>query len=141
MGDSVRGQEVFFDLEGPAACAKCHAVGGVGGEIGPELTEVAGTRVARFIIESILEPSVEIASGYETELIQTTAGRILDGVVSRQTTDSLWLASAEGSVTALALTDIERRAVQELSLMPGNLAEVLSVTDVHDLLAFLMTLR
>ena len=140
-GDSLRGRDLFFDVEGPAPCAKCHTVGEEGGDVGPELTSVAGTRTARFIVESILEPSAEIASGYENELLQTTDGRILDGVVRRETADSLWLANAEGALTPLALTSIQRRQAQEVSLMPGNLAEVLSVTDVHDILAYLRTLR
>jgi putative heme-binding domain-containing protein len=89
----------------------------------------------------VLQPSVEIASGYESILIQTAAGQILDGVVQRETSDSLWLASAEGEVMVLAVTDIARRRIQEVSLMPGNLAEVLTVTQLHDLLAYLLTLQ
>ncbi len=137
----MQGREVFFDRDGPAACAKCHLVQESGGDVGPELTSVAGTRTAQFIVESVLQPSIEIASGYESILIQTTAGRILDGVVQRETSDSLWLATAEGDVMAFAVVDIARRRTQEISLMPGNLAEVLTVLELHDLLAYLMTLR
>ena len=140
-GDSIQGREIFFDLEGPAPCAKCHLVQESGGDVGPELTSVAGTRTAQFIVESVLQPSVEIASGYESILIQTVAGRILDGVVQRETSDSLWLASADGEVMVLAVVDIARRRTQEVSLMPGNFAEVLTVTQLHDLLAYLLTLQ
>ncbi len=140
-GDSLRGREMFFDLAGPAPCAKCHRVGERGGAVGPELTSVAGTRTVRFIVESILRPSEEIASGYESILIQTTDGRILDGIVTRETDDSLWLATSLGEELSLALADIARRRIQELSLMPDNLAEVITVTELHDLLAFLQTLR
>jgi hypothetical protein len=41
----------------------------------------------------------------------------------------------------LAVADIARRRIQEVSLMPGNLAEVLTVTQLHDLLAYLLTLQ
>ncbi len=140
-GDSLRGREIFFDLEGPASCAKCHLVGDRGGDVGPELSAVAGTRTAQFIVESVLQPSVEIASGYETILIQTSDGRILDGVIRRETSDSLWLATSEGDELAFPLTSIARRRTQEVSLMPGNLAEVLTVSELHDLLAFLLTLQ
>lgn len=92
-GDPVRGRELFFDATGPAACGVCHRVDGEGGEIGPDLTQVAGTRTAQFIVESLLEPDANIAGGYE------------------------------------------------MSLMPGNLAEMLTVQEFHDLLAFLRTLR
>lgn len=140
-GDSVRGRQIFFDLDGPAPCAKCHRVQEEGGDVGPELTAVAGTRTAQFIVESVLEPSNEIASGYETILVQTAGGLLLDGVVRRQSEDSLWLANSEGAEFGLARSDIARQRIQELSLMPGNFAEVLSVKDLHDVLAYLLTLR
>ncbi len=140
-GDSLHGREIFFDVDGPAPCAKCHRVEDRGGEVGPELTAVAGTRTAQFIVESIVRPSEEIASGYETVLIQTTDGRLLDGVVRRESSDSLWLATSEGEELALALTDIARRRTQEVSLMPDNFAEVLTVKELHDVLAYLLTLQ
>ena len=140
-GDSVVGREIFFDLEGPTPCAKCHTVGDVGGDIGPDLSAIAGTRTAQFIVESILEPSAVIAGGYESVLIQTTDGRILDGVIRRETADSLWLVTADEVEYALAIEGIARRRVQELSLMPGDFAGMISVTQFHDLLSYLRTLQ
>jgi putative heme-binding domain-containing protein len=140
-GDTLRGSEIFFDVEGPAPCAKCHRVGDRGGDIGPELTGVAGTRPARFIVESVLQPSLEIASGYETVLIQLTDGRLLDGVVRSESADSLWLVTSDGEEVGLEPAEIARRREQELSLMPDNFSDVLTVTDLHDLLAYLFTLR
>ena len=140
-GDSIRGEEIFFDTGGPGACAKCHLVRDRGGDVGPEVTSVAGTRTAQFIVESILQPSNEIASGYESILVQMNDGRILDGVLRRETTDSLWLGTSEGDVVALALGDVARRREQEVSLMPGNFAEILTVEQLHDLLAYLQTLQ
>ena len=140
-GDSVAGRALFFDAGGAALCYKCHTVGAEGGTTGPELTNIAGTRTAQFIVEAILQPSLEIAGGYETVLIQTTDGRILNGVVGRETADSLWLADSEGIVSVLAVSDIARRRTEETSLMPGDIAEGLTLTQFHDLLAYLQTLR
>ena len=140
-GDSVAGRELFFDLEGPTPCAKCHTVDGVGGDIGPDLSAVAGTRTAHFIVESMLQPSASIAGGYESVLIQTSDGRILDGVIRRETADSIWLVTADEVEYALAAESIARRRVQELSLMPGDFAELISVAEFHDLLAYLRTLQ
>jgi putative heme-binding domain-containing protein len=114
-------------------------IDGEGGDVGPDLTSVAGTRTAPFIVEAILQPSTEIAGGYETVLIQTSDGRLLDGVILRETADSLWMTTADGVEFALSAGSIARRATQELSLMPGDFAELLSVTDLHDLLAYLRT--
>lgn len=140
-GDSLQGRELFFDVEGSASCAKCHTAQGEGGDVGPELTSVAGTRTAQFIVESILRPSSEIASGYETVLIQTSDGRLLDGVIRRETGDTVWLGTTEGEELVLPVADIARRRAQELSIMPGDFAKLLSVEELHDLLAYLRTLR
>ncbi len=140
-GDSVAGRELFFDLAGPAPCAKCHTVDGVGGDIGPDLSAVAGTRTAQFIVESILRPSSSIAGGYESVLIQTSDGRILDGVIRRETVDSIWLVTADEVEYALAAEGVARRREQELSLMPSDFAELISVAEFHDLLSYLRTLQ
>ncbi len=140
-GDSVAGRELFFDPTSGALCSKCHTVQAEGGTVGPELTNIAGTRTAQFIVEAILRPSQVIAGGYESVLIQTTDGRILNGVIGRETADSVWLVDAEGIESVLPVAAIGRRRVEEMSLMPGDLAEVLTMTEFHDLLAYLQTLR
>ncbi len=140
-GDSAKGRALFFDPDGRARCAKCHRVGDEGGDIGPELTAVAGTRTTQSIVESLLQPSASIPAGYETELIETIDGRILDGLVLRETADSLWLVTALEEMLSLPLANIARRRTQDTSLMPDDLADYLSVRQLHDLIAYLRTLE
>ena len=140
-GDSIQGSQLFFDAESPAPCAKCHLVGEQGGDVGPELTSIAGTRTAAFIVEAILQPSAEIASGYESILIETTSGQIIDGVFRGEDADSVWLATSDGEIVTLLTSEIARRRMQDVSLMPDNLSEILTVAQLHDLLAFLRTLE
>lgn len=140
-GDPARGRQLFFSEGGPVRCAGCHRVGEEGGEIGPELTAVAGTRTFRSIVESLLQPDASIPSGYETVLVETTDGRLIDGLVLRETADSLWLASALDEEYVVATADVARRQTQNTSLMPGDLAHRLTVRQFHDLLAYLRTLE
>lgn len=84
-GDAEAGQQMFFDAQGPAPCIKCHTVQlpgaeAAGGEVGPVLTTVAGTRSVEYIIESILLPSAVIASGFEPIKVETVDGEIVTGV-------------------------------------------------------------
>lgn len=140
-GDTAEGRGLFFDVKGPAACGKCHRVGDRGGEVGPELASVAGTRTAEFIVESILQPSAQIASGFEAVLIQTLDGRLIDGIIRSETADTLQLMTKDGKALAVPKSQIARQRIQETSLMPGNFAELLTVDQLHDLLAFLLSLR
>jgi putative heme-binding domain-containing protein len=141
QGDSAAGRALFFDPDGRARCGRCHRVGDEGGDIGPELTVVAGTRTMQSIVESLLQPSASIPAGYETVLIETTDGRLLDGLVMRETVDTLWLVTALEDVVAVPLTEVVRRRRQETSLMPDDLADYLSVRQLHDLIAYLRTLQ
>lgn len=138
-GDPKAGEELFFHPESNAGCAKCHRINGKGSDVGPELTGVAGTRDPKFIIESILEPSKVIASGYEPILLITTDGRYVTGVVRREDATVIEVADSQAEVHKVPKSEIRERSPQKTSLMPGNFGEILTVQEFHDVLAFLLT--
>ena len=139
-GDAEAGKELFFDAAGPAACAKCHTVAGEGEDVGPELTDVAGTQTLEYIFESIMNPSAEIAAGdYEPIQVQLTDGTILSGIIKEEDDATVTIKDKEGVETAVNKSDInrERRYPDIPSIMPGNFGELLTVKQVADLIAFL----
>lgn len=140
-GDPKKGETLFFAADSPAACGKCHRAGRHGGTVGPDLEGIAGTRDLPFIIESILEPSKQIASGFEAILIITTEGRYVTGIVQKDDAQGVEVIDGEGRVTRIARARIRQRVPQTTSLMPENFREILTVAEFHDLLAFLMTLK
>lgn len=140
-GDAKKGEALFFNPDSNAACGKCHRVKERGGNVGPELTQVAGTRDLKFIIESILEPSKEIASGFEPILIITKEGRYVTGVIKKEDASAIELIDSQGRVSRVPKDRIQQRAPQKTSLMPENFREILTVEEFHDLLAFLQTLK
>jgi putative heme-binding domain-containing protein len=141
VGDPERGMKIFYDPASKTPCAKCHTVGDTGGKVGPELTNVAGTRDIHYIIESVLDPSAEIASGFEPVLVLTTDGELIDGVRRAEDDTSITLVDNEGNEHVIAKDDIERMKDQTKSLMPDNFRELLSVEEFSDLLAYLETLQ
>ena len=140
-GDPKRGERLFFAADSPAACGKCHRAGQRGGTVGPDLSGIAGTRQLGFIVESILEPSKQIASGYESILIVTTAGRYVTGIVRKEDPQGIEVVDGEGRVARIATARIRQRVPQTTSLMPENFGEILTVVELHDLLAYLLTLK
>lgn len=139
-GEVALGQKLFADLNG-LACVKCHAVGGKGGAVGPDLTGLAGKYTLEEIATSILYPSAKIASGYESVIVATKDGRVITGVVKADTTSGLELEDAEAKRVRLPLDDIEERRSGDVSIMPNGLAEGLKPKDFADLLAYLSTLK
>lgn len=139
-GDVARGQKLFADVNG-LACAKCHAVAGQGGAVGPDMTGIAAKYTKDEIATSILYPSAKIASGYEPVIVAVKDGRVISGVIKADTTSGLELEDAEAKRLRVPLDDIEERRPGDVSIMPNGLAEGLKPTDFADLLAYLMTLK
>jgi putative heme-binding domain-containing protein len=140
-GDPRVGHNLFFAPQAKAQCAKCHTVGGEGGRIGPTLDRIASRRAPEFVMESILQPSKEIAPEYEAVAVATKDGRVITGLRANETNFSIQLHEENGRFHSLLKRDLDEVKVLKKSLMPENLAESLTVKDLHDLFAYLMTLE
>ncbi|MFQ5714488.1 MAG: c-type cytochrome [Candidatus Scalinduaceae bacterium] len=139
-GDPEVGESLFFDTESNAGCAKCHTVKDKGEKIGPELTTVAGTRTAQFLVESILKPSAVIASGFEPYLVITTDGEYITGVKKSEDEEWIELATQEGEIIEIPKDEIETIAPQTTSIMP-NFSKTLNMEEFHNILSFLLRLQ
>jgi putative heme-binding domain-containing protein len=140
-GDPREGHKLFFSLQGKAQCAKCHSVSGEGGRIGPAMDRIASRRAPEFIMESILQPSNEIAPEYETAAVVTKDGLVITGVRVNETNFSIQLHEETGRFHSLLKRNLEQVKVLKKSLMPENFPEVLTVKELHDLFAYLMRLE
>ena len=139
-GDPQAGRKLFFDLKGKVQCARCHSIGGEGGRIGPALDRIAARRAPEFIMESILEPSRDIAPEYESIAVATREGRIVTGIRINETNFNIQLREENGRFHSFLKRDLEEFKVLKKSLMPENFGETLTVKELHDLFAYLMTL-
>jgi putative heme-binding domain-containing protein len=140
-GDPLAGKKLFFDPQGKAQCAKCHSVGGEGGRIGPAQDRIASRRAPEFIMESIVQPSQEIAPEYEAVIVATKDGRVITGVRVSETNFNIQLHEENGRFHSFLKRDLEEVKPMKKSLMPENLPAVLTVKELHDLFAYLMTLE
>jgi putative heme-binding domain-containing protein len=140
-GNPQAGRKLFFDLKGKLQCAKCHSIGGEGGRIGPALDRIASRRAAEFVMESILEPSREIAPEYETVAVATKEGRVVTGLRINETNFSIQINDENGQFHSWLKRDLDAVKVMKKSLMPENFGELLTVRELHDVFAYLMTLE
>jgi putative heme-binding domain-containing protein len=139
-GDPERGRKLFFDA-GKLQCSNCHRVGDQGERVGPELTGL-GDRFSRIhIVESILEPSRTVATGYQTVAFVLRDGRVLTGIKIAETDDMLKLADNEGKKHVLMKADIEDQKDQPQSTMPDGLVKQLTVDQFVDLIGYLSSLK
>jgi putative membrane-bound dehydrogenase-like protein len=134
-GDVRRGQAVFNSTK--AACSSCHAIGYLGGNIGPDLTHIARIRTDRDLLEAIVFPSASFVRGYEPVVVTMRDGKVHNGVIRRDAADELVLALGANQEVRLARADIEDVQPSRVSIMPAGLEQQLTRTELADLLAFL----
>lgn len=139
-GDAKQGKAIFQDLKG-LACVKCHAVGGEGGKLGPDLSDIATKYPREELITAVLYPSAKISSGYEPVTVATTDGRVITGIIKSDTADHLELEDAEVKRVSILKSDIDARKNADLSIMPAGLVDGLTPTDFASLISYLETLK
>ena len=137
-GDASAGRRLFAEA---AACARCHAVRGQGGDLGPDLTMVGALYDRRYLAESVVYPSKIAPGTFRLVLVRTRDGNVHSGMVRKETADELVLVDPDGHTTPIRKSSIEARRLGDLSLMPEGLAVGLTLEEFADLVAYLESLK
>jgi putative membrane-bound dehydrogenase-like protein len=136
-GDAAAGERVFFHPQGPR-CFACHRVDGRGAMIGPDLSTIGLAMSRDKLIESIVNPSKEIAPQFVTWQVVLRDGRVRTGmIVDEGPNSTVTLADNQGKLETIHRTLIEERRALPTSIMPENLPDLMTRREFLDLIAFL----
>jgi putative heme-binding domain-containing protein len=138
-GDAGRGKEVFFSRK--AACYGCHRAAGQGGSVGPDLSQVGRFRTPRDLLESVVFPSSSIVPEFRSYVVHTRDGRVTVGMIVRETSDAVYLRTAQLAEVRVARADVEEMSPSPTSVMPEGLEKTMSRQELSDLLEFLSRQR
>jgi putative heme-binding domain-containing protein len=138
-GDVRRGQAIFNSTR--AACSSCHAIGYLGGNLGPDLTRIGQVRTERDLLEAIVYPSASFVRSYEPFIVTTKNGDDFNGVLRKDAPDEIILGTGPGAEMHIARMDLAEMRPGKVSVMPQGLNEQLTQQEVADLLAFLKATR
>jgi putative heme-binding domain-containing protein len=133
-GDPARGEEIYRRTA--LACVTCHAIGGAGGKVGPELGTIGASAPLDYIIESVLAPAAKVKEGYNAISLTLKDGTAAAGVLARETDKDLVVRTATGQEQAVPKANVASRE-NIGSLMPANLVAPLKDRERIDLFAFL----
>ncbi len=129
-GDPASGRAIFS-----RTCMQCHALFGVGGKVGPELT--GGNRTdLDYLLVNLMDPSAVVGRDYTATTIRTTGGRVITGIVKQEDRNTVTLAT-ENDTIVLAVADIDARKQSDVSMMPEGLLQNLRPEERRDLIAYL----
>jgi cytochrome c oxidase cbb3-type subunit III len=147
VGNAVHGKELFY---GDANCSSCHMVEGKGGRVGPDLSSVGTSRTVATLIESVRNPSRRLAWGlteatkefpqeYETVTVVTANGEEIKGVTLNEDNFTLQMMDSAEHLRLLEKDKLRSLNKTRTSLMPIYNTDLLSDKDLHDIIAYLIS--
>jgi len=122
------------------ACLLCHRIGTQGNEYGPTLNGFARAQTAEVVINAIVNPSAEIAHGYDGVIVSLKDGGKVHGMLLSNG-DPLVIQSMGGLTQLIPANKLARGRPEPLgrSLMLSAEQLGLSAQDVANVVAFLKT--
>jgi putative heme-binding domain-containing protein len=136
-GDPRRGELIY---RRPAlACTACHAIGGAGGRVGPDMTSIGASAPLDYLVESVVNPGAKIKEGYHSLMIETKDGKSIMGQLVRSSGGTSVIRDGAGTEITIADEMISKKTGGG-SLMPGNLINSLTPQQTDDLFSFLSNL-
>ncbi len=116
-------------------CANCHTLFGTGGAIGPDITGSQRTNLD-YVLENLVDPSSAVAKDFQVEVVATTSGRVLTGLIVSENKQALTIQTVNEKVV-VPRGEIDARKQSNVSMMPDGLLKQLSTNDVRNLIAYL----
>ena len=129
--DLSGGRQLFAGI-----CGACHVMYGQGGVIGPDLTGSNRSDLG-YLLENIFDPGAVVSPDYRMSIVTMEDGRVLTGVVAQENERTLSLRQAS-ELSTLTKSDIAKRVVSEVSMMPDGLLLAFTEDQIRDLIGYLM---
>ena len=149
-GDVAGGEAIFW---GKGNCGSCHMIKAKGAILGPDLSNLAGTRKVQNIVDALTKDNHKIAadggthdttllpmSSYQPVRVTAKDGKVISGILKNEDSFSLQVLGRDD----LNIHRFKRQDVKVYyepnSLMPHDWDKRLSPAEFQDLLAFLTRL-
>lgn len=135
--DFEQGQRMYQ----AALCQTCHQMRGEGGNIGPDLTQLATRFSQRDIVHAVLSPSDAITDQYAATQFNMKDGSTVIGRIVEETDSEIFLNQNPydpQQQLGIAKADIASRSLSPVSIMPPGLFNRLNEEEIADLMAYLL---
>ena len=136
-GNPVRGEQIFRRAE--LACLQCHAIGGAGGQVGPDMVSLGASAPVDYIIDSVLLPNKAVKEGFGSVIVKTKDGDEITGIKIKQTDKELVLRDLTHDALVIPLANVKSQR-DGGSIMPAGLTDAITHAELVDLIRFLSEL-
>lgn len=117
-------------------CANCHRFFDAGGAIGPDITGSQRTNLD-YLLQTLIDPSAAVARDYQMQVLETTSGRVITGLVVAETKAAVTIQTVNEKIV-VPVAEIEQRTLASVSMMPEGMLQNLSTEQIRQLFAYLM---
>ena len=122
-------------------CASCHIMRGEGGNIGPDLSQLATRFSTKDMLEAIIEPNKAVSDQYAATVLAMKDGSSILGRLTNETEDSYFI--SQNPFTPEVVREISKKEVvgkkySYESIMYPGLINRLNREELKDLMAYLM---
>lgn len=148
-GDAAAGEAIFW---GKGECGSCHIVKAKGGLVGPDLTNLAGTRKTASIVDALTVPMHKVFGDggaiprilipnttYQPVRVTAADGKVITGVLKNEDSYSLQVMGTDNQLHMFDRAKV-KVVYETKSLMPTDYAKRLTANELKNLLAYLTRL-
>ena len=101
-GNAAEGRKIYEQ----SSCLACHAVGGTGGKIGPDLSALSRGLPIDMIVTEVVWPALNVKEGYEAATVTLKDGTVVTGFKQTETADIIAIRDmTSGEVKTIKRTD------------------------------------
>ena len=133
------GRNVFLSPR-LGGCAMCHRADSIGNAAGPNLSTIGHASEPNYLLESLLQPSRNVAPQFESYAITTTDGQTRMAFELTERGDDHTYIDLTGHTFEIKIADIVSRVPLPVSIMPEGLVSRLTDHELRDLVAYLTSL-
>jgi cytochrome c oxidase cbb3-type subunit 3 len=137
-GDAGRGRQIYA---GKGGCARCHSIGGYGGGLGPDLSDIGARQNAAEIRNSLVDPDASVPLDYMQVRVMTKDGHSITGVRLNEDSFSIQIRDLSNQVHSFWNSELSEIVKQpKKSLMPSY-RSTLTAEELDDVVAYLQSLQ
>jgi putative heme-binding domain-containing protein len=138
-GGDVRRARRYFMENSTVQCARCHAIRGAGGIVGPELTNIGDKLSREELLRALIEPSARLSPGYGSVKLTLKDGQVISGILMEEKEGKLIIKTSEAEPLEVATSRIDKRENMPSSMPP--MGSLMSRREIRDMIEFLSSLK
>ncbi|WP_161888646.1 c-type cytochrome [Pontibacter russatus] len=136
--DLEQGKAIFA----ATLCKSCHTMGGEGGAVGPDLTQLGNRFTPKDILEAIIHPDSVISDQYAATIFYLKDGSSVVGRLTNEDESTYYVAQnpfAPQTLRELPKSNVTRKQTSDVSPMVPHLIDRLNPEELKDLMAYLIS--